>query len=197
MESKKVRRRTGSYKNCERCNKSFYLSPSQQKRRFCSKECSKNREQIKCICGKVFEAHKSRSRTFCSSECANKTAKGRKAHPNTTIAIKERTRLEKERNDQKGLDKESVINSIIHKKVSPPDLAKQIGVSTATVRNRMREYNINVANYPQLKEIRKEHKAKGNINRSAIILLKRTMKKVKNEGQEVNNQKNKKPFEKE
>jgi len=114
METKTLRKRSGIYKNCERCNKSFYVYPSQEKRRFCSRECSKNREQVKCICGKVFEAHRSSHRTFCSSECANKAAKGQKAHPNTSKAFKERKRLEKERNDQKGLDKESVIESIIY-----------------------------------------------------------------------------------
>jgi len=169
METKTVRKRAGIYKNCERCNKSFYVYPSQAKRRFCSKECSKNREQVKCICGKVFEAHRSSHRTFCSSECANKAAKGQKAHPNTLKAIKTRKSIEKKRNDKKGLNRKSLITSIIDNKISPPDLAKQIGVSHATVLNRMREYKINVSNYPQLKEIRQQHHAKGNINRSAKV----------------------------
>ncbi|MCX5880529.1 MAG: HNH endonuclease signature motif containing protein [Deltaproteobacteria bacterium] len=167
MEIKTIRKRAGIYKNCERCNKSFYVYPSQEKRRFCSRECSKNREQVKCICGKVFEAHKSSIRKYCSSDCSNRASKGKKAHPNTLKAIEERKRLEKERNDQKGLDKKSIINNILYKKISPPDLAKQIGVSRGTVLNRMREYNINVANYPKLNEIRKIHHAKGNINRSS------------------------------
>ena len=169
MERKIRNKRTGINKNCERCNKSFYVPPSQKNRRFCSKACSKNREIVKCICGKVFEAHKSSNRKYCSSICSNKSAKGRKAHPNTLKAIKKRSALEKERNDQKGLNKKNLIESIINNKISPPELAKAIGVSHATVLNRMREYNINVANYPQLTKIRKKHHAKGNIHRSEEV----------------------------
>jgi len=162
---KNYRKRKGINKNCERCNKSFYVPPSQKNRRFCSKACSKNREIVKCICGKVFEARKSSDRKYCSSICYNKAAKGRKAHPNTLKAIKKRSALEKERNDQKGLNKKNLIESIINNKISPPELAKMIGVSHATVLNRMREYGITPTNYPELVDIRKLHKAKGNLNR--------------------------------
>ena len=97
MEIALSKKRKGFYKKCERCNKAYYVPPSQKDRRFCSRECSKNREFVKCICGKVFEAHKSSNRKFCSPECANKAAKGRKAHPNIIKAIKKK-KIVRERN---------------------------------------------------------------------------------------------------
>lgn len=166
MEITLSKKRKGFYKKCERCSKSFYVLPSQKNRRFCSRECSKNREFVTCICGKVFLAHKSSNRKFCSPECANKAAKGRKAHPNVIKAIKKRKLSEKEINNQKGLNKHDLIESVINKKISPPELAKMIGVSHATVLNRMREYRITPEKYPELVEIRKAHKAKGNLNRT-------------------------------
>lgn len=72
-------------KNCEKCNKEFFLLPTMGYRKYCSPKCSSD-SQIKQItknclmCGKQFVGapHIVKRQTFCSLGCACNYRKGKK-----------------------------------------------------------------------------------------------------------------------
>ena len=66
----------GHYKECPKCKKQFWITPSMEKHgnKYCSKECQKNQVILSCpVCEKTFTRKQSviklSMRNFCSVDC--------------------------------------------------------------------------------------------------------------------------------
>ena len=82
-----IKPKTGSYRNCIKCEKSFYTLPSRKDKKFCSKQCMKSKLTLcsNAVCNKMYYVQPSVLKKgygkYCSREC-------RSAHLTTKLKVK-------------------------------------------------------------------------------------------------------------